>query len=99
MIPLSFSAPLWLWQADKGAWHFITVPKSESEAIRMFAPQTGRGFGSVRVSARIGGSAWKTSVFPSKQHGGFILPVKKAVRVKEGLGVGDTAAVCLEVAL
>ena len=99
MVPVDFEAELWLWQADKGAWHFLTVPPQESDALRMFSPQAKRGFGSVRVRARIGGTTWKTSVFPSKEHGGYLLPVKKAVRVAEALDVGSTAAVSLEVEL
>ena len=99
MIPIDFTAELWLWQAEKGAWHFLTVPPEESEALRLFSPEAGRGFGSVRVRATIGGSTWKTSVFPSKERGGYILPVKKAVRSAEGLNVGSRAQVTLEVEL
>ena len=99
MIPVAFENELWLWPAEKGAWHFVTVPPEESDAVRMFAPDTGRGFGSVRVRAAIGGSTWRTSVFPSKEHGGYILPVKAAVRAREGLAAGDRAAVTLDVLL
>ncbi len=42
------------------------------------------GFGSIRVTARIGETAWATSVFPDKASGGWVLPVKKAVRVGGG---------------
>ena len=96
MVPIDFSAELWLWQAEKGAWHFLSVPSGESDAVRMFAGPR-RGFGSVKVQATIGGSTWKTSVFPSKESGGFILPVKKAVRTAEGIGTGDRVNVVLEV--
>ena len=41
------------------------------------------GFGSVRVEATIGGSTWRTSIFPSDD--AYILPIKKAVREAEGL--------------
>ena len=99
MIPIEFTAPLWIWQAEKGAWHFVTLPPEEADAVRMFAPETKRGFGSVRVVVTIGGSTWKTSVFPSKERDSFLLPVKKAVRVAEGLAVGEPAAVRLEVEL
>lgn len=99
MIPITFQSKLWLWQAEKGAWHFITVPAEESDALRMFSPESKRGFGSVRVRAQIGDTVWKTSVFPSKERDGYILPVKKAVRTAEDLEVGSTAAVKLEVEL
>lgn len=50
-----------------------------------------RGFGSVKVEARIGDSEWTTSVFP--QDDGWFLPVKAAVRRAEGLEEGDMASV------
>ena len=53
-----------------------------------------RGFGSVKVNARCGGSEWSTSVFP--QDYGWFLPVKAAVRRAEGLEEGGEAEVELE---
>ena len=47
-----------------------------------------RGFGSVKVTAQVGGSRWQTSLFPQKS-GGWFLPVKKPVRLAEGLDFGD----------
>ncbi|MGB6231151.1 MAG: DUF1905 domain-containing protein [Litorimonas sp.] len=96
MIDFSFRAPLWLWKGD-GAWHFLTVPEEPSAAIRAFAPEAKRGFRSVRVRARIAKTEWRTSVFPDKASGGYLLPVKKAVRAAEGLAAGDEAHVTLEI--
>jgi len=48
-----------------------------------------RGFGSVKVTAQIGGSRWQTSLFPQKETGGWFLPIKKPVRLAEGLAFGD----------
>ena len=47
-----------------------------------------RGFGSVKVTARVGGSRWRTSLFPQKA-GGWFLPVKKPIRLAEGIAFGD----------
>jgi hypothetical protein len=47
-----------------------------------------RGFGSVKVAARIGDSCWQTSLFPQKS-GGWFLPVKKPVRLAQRLEFGD----------
>jgi len=46
-----------------------------------------RGFGSVKVTAQIGDTRWQTSLFPQKS-GGWFLPVKKPVRLAEGLDFG-----------
>ena len=52
-----------------------------------------KGFGSARVEVVIGGTRWKTSVFPHKESGGWILPVKAAVRKAEELVEGDQVTV------
>ena len=92
----TFDAELWLWKAD-AAWHFITLPESVSDEIEDVVVER-RGFGSLRVEVRIGGSQWTTSIFPSKEIGSFLLPVKKAVRSTEGLSEGDTCTVRLALA-
>lgn len=96
MLDFSFNAPLWLWKPG-ASWHFITVPEEPSAAIRSFAPEAKRGFGSVRVKVRIGETSWRTSVFPDKKSGQYLLPVKKSVRTAEGLSVDQMASVYLEI--
>ena len=46
------------------------------------------GFGSVRISATIGATTWQTSIFASKDVGGYLLPLKAAVRKAERLAEG-----------
>lgn len=96
-----FTAPLWRWSArqetaDPSAWCFVTLPADVSDEVRLEAGEP-RGFGSVRVSVTTGSSTWQTSVFPDKESGCFVLPVKKAVRVAEQLEEGDELTVTLEV--
>ncbi|MCB2051762.1 MAG: DUF1905 domain-containing protein [Novosphingobium sp.] len=100
---VTFSARLWRWTgAQNGTWHFLTVTGEEAEAIAthalMHKLETGaaRGFGSVRVNVTIGSSTWRTSVFPSKERGGWILPVKRVIRRAEDLAEGDTVQAELE---
>ena len=91
---LTFSAELWDYRGE-GSWHFVTVPPELSEEIGERAGPR-RGFGSVRVQVTIGGPTWSTSVFPSKPDA-YVLPVKRPVRVKEGIEVGAVVDVVLEV--
>ncbi len=96
---LSFDGELWLWDARRAdTWTFVTVSQEVSAAIADEAEARGlrAGFGSVRVEVRIGTSTWQTSVFPDRDSGLFVLPVKKAVRKAEGLSVGDVAHVAIE---
>jgi hypothetical protein len=89
------SAPLWLWTGENGSWHFITVPEELSGEIRAHALAGPRGFGSVKVEARIDDVSWRTSVFPMKS-GGYILPVKAEVRRKAEIAAGDEVTVALQ---
>lgn len=92
----TFTAKVWLWKAEKGAWHFITVPLDLSKKIKAFQGER-RGFGSVRVEVTIGESTWKTSIFPEKK-GTYVLPLKAAIRTKEHLAEGASAIVQIKLA-
>lgn len=89
-----FTARLWLWEGD-APWHFVTVPRDVSDDIDARAAEAGPGFGSVRVEVTIGGTTWATSVFPDKKQQSFVLPIKKEVRQREGVGAGDVVRVRL----
>jgi hypothetical protein len=91
-----FEAPVWVWDARKtDTWTFVSLPAEASAEIREFAGSVPRGFGSVKVAATIGSTTWRTSIFPSKD-GVYVLPLKKAVRSAEGLGIDDVAIVKVE---
>ena len=87
---------LWIWKGEAaGRWYFVTVPEEQSAEIKAHAFGSPRGFGSVRVKARIGNVQWQTSVFPLNS-GGYLLPVKAEIRRKAELGTGDEVTVELE---
>lgn len=92
---ITFAAQLWIWPGENGSWHFVTVPEELCGEIRALGLARRGGFGSVRVEARVGDTAWRTSVFPQKS-GGYILPVKAEVRRRAGIAAGDLVAVGLE---
>lgn len=91
-----FDAPLWL--HSSGSWVFLTVPEDESDIIRELAPDVG-GFGSVRVRVDIDGIEWRTSVFPQKNSGPYVLPVKKDIRKRARVDIGDVVPVSLTVVI
>ena len=47
----------------------------------------------MKVTAIVGDTSWQTSIFPAKEVGGWLLPVKAAVRKAEGLVAGDVVRV------
>jgi hypothetical protein len=90
-----FEATLWAWAARKELWVFATVPDDASDEIAD-QPRPPSGFGAVKVRVRLGPSTWETSTFPGGDGGAYVLPVKKAVRAKAGVGVGDAVVIGLE---
>lgn len=95
MHEFSFTSGIWLYPA-MDAWHFITVAPAVSAEIKGLVMKTPRrGFGAVKVIARIGKTSWETSIFPDKRSGCYLLPLKAAIRKKEGLFVKDNAKVTL----
>lgn len=92
---VTFTAELWLHDGE-GGWHFVTLPRAAAEEVDETAPPR-PGFGSVRVTATIGTSTWRTSLFPDRRSASYLLPVKRAVRDANGLVAGDTVTVSLVV--
>jgi hypothetical protein len=94
---VDFEAELWIWDARPGEnWTFVSLPVEASDDIRDLAGTERRGFGSVRVRARVGTTIWQTSIFPDGKRGAYVLPIKSAVRKAQSLAPGDTAAVSVE---
>jgi hypothetical protein len=87
-------AKLWRWTGGKASWFFLTLPARISREIRIVDAGPQRvGFGALRVAATIGGSTWRTSIFPSAQLKAYILPVKAAVRKAEKMTEGKSVNV------
>ncbi|MFI8230310.1 DUF1905 domain-containing protein [Streptomyces sp. NPDC085900] len=78
-------------------YYFVAVPDDECADIREVAATATYGWGVVPVEARIGEVAFATSLFP--KDGGYLLPLKNAVRVPQGVGAGDEVAVRMTVRL
>jgi len=77
-------AKVWLYPGA-GGWHFVTLPEKDSAAIKKAFGMTQRGWGSLPVIATVGNTSWKTSIFPDKKIGAYVLPLKAEVRKKENI--------------
>lgn len=92
---------IWLWSPSdatrSAGWHFLTIDGQIAAEIRFAALGRTGGFGSIKVTARIGGTRWTTSIFPQRDSGGFLLPIKAEVRRREKIETGDEVRVTLEI--
>ncbi len=93
---LQFTGELWFWRGPS-PFHFVSVPERESGALKETSGQVSYGWGMIPVTARIEDTEWTTSLFP--KDGGYVVPVKDAVRRAEALEVGDMVTVRLSVDL
>lgn len=95
MLTLTCRSKLWLYPGP-GGWHFITLPVKYAKTIKALLHGV-RGWGSLRVNATIGKTSWRTSIFPDKKSGSYLLPVKADVRRKEHIKDGDSVLLRLEI--
>ena len=96
--PVEFVAEVWQWDSRKSdSWFFVSLPPDLADDIDAEHGHRAKGFGSLRVEVRIGTTTWQTSIFPDTKRKTYVLPLKKAVRSKEGLANGQQTAVTLEV--
>ncbi len=78
-------------------YYFVPVPDAESADIREVAAMATYGWGVIPVAARIGEIAFETSLFP--KDGGYLLPLKDAVRKRADLSTGDDVTVEMTIRL
>jgi hypothetical protein len=95
-VELVFTGRVIEWRGP-APYYFLRVPDEESADIREVAAMATYGWGVIPVEARIGEVAFETSLFP--KDGGYLLPLKNAVRKPRGIGAGDEVSVEMTVRL
>jgi hypothetical protein len=91
---LEFTGAIWHWKGP-APFHFVTVPDEECLDLAEVASAVTYGWGMIPVTVRIKKTEWKTSLWP--KNGGYIVPLKDAVRRAEHLDVDDVVTVRLTV--
>ena len=71
----------------------VDAPTSQSADIGAASSVVSYGWGCIPVTAQVGKTKFTTSLFP--KDGGYIVPVKVAVRKAEKVGLGDVVTVRL----
>ena len=83
---LAFEGVVIEWRGPS-PYFFVPVPEPESADIDEVRNAVTYGWGVVPVTARVGATEFTTSLFP--KDGGYLVPVKDAVRRAERLELGD----------
>ena len=91
---LEFSAPMFEWRGP-APYHFVAVPEDEADELRDASAYVTYGWGMIPVRGRIGATDFTTSLWP--KDGGYVVPIKDAVRKPERLELGDEVTVQLTI--
>jgi hypothetical protein len=91
---IRFKGEIWFWRGPS-PFYFVTVPAKQSRDLKVLSELVTYGWGMIPVTAQVGQTRWKTSLFP--KDGRYIVPLKDSVRSAETLADGDQITVRLEV--
>lgn len=91
---LAFTGRVIEWRGP-APYYFVPVPEQECADIGEVARLATYGWGVIPVEARIGEVTFTTSLFP--KDGGYLLPLKQAVRGPLELATDDEVTVELTV--
>ena len=91
-----FKSEVWVYPGQS-AWRFASVDRKLSERIKSDFGAVSKGWGSLPVSAKIGKTNWKTSIFPDKKSGEYLLPIKASVRKAEGVFDRDVVSLSIDI--
>ncbi|MEU6357138.1 DUF1905 domain-containing protein [Streptomyces sp. NPDC047072] len=87
---LTFTGRVIEWRGP-APYYFVPVPEQECADIGEVARMATYGWGVIPVEATVGEVTFTTSLFP--KDGGYLLPLKVAVRRPADLGAGDDVSV------
>lgn len=98
---VTFTGKVWVWQARSGEkpthWFFVGIEGQPAAQLKLASLGLTAGFGSLPVRATIGMTTWRTSIFPHRETGGWLLPLKADVRKRENIEESSEIEVSLVV--
>jgi hypothetical protein len=94
MLKLSFETTIIEWRGP-APYFYAPIPAEHVDDVRRAAKVASYGWGVVPVEATIGAVIFTTSLFP--KDGGYLLPLKAAVRKRLSVTVGDRMAVAMQI--
>ena len=74
-------------EEDACAWKFLFLPQDLTKEIREMHKHQEEGWGRMKVTAKIGSSEWKTSIWFDTKNDTYLLPIKAEIRKKEKIEI------------
>ena len=94
LLEITFTAEVIEWRGP-APFYFAAIPAPYIGEVRWAAREASYGWGVVPVTARIGASAFTTSLFPRSE--GYLLPLKLAIRKQVGIATGDIVEITMAI--
>ena len=91
---LTVTGEVWHWRGP-APYHFVTLDEEAAADVKEIATRVSYGWGMIPVNGRVGRTSFTTSLWP--KDGSYVVPLKDAVRAKEGIELGDDVTVHLTV--
>jgi hypothetical protein len=92
---VEFTGIVFEWRGP-APFYFVALSVEAADAVGAVASTVSYGWGCIPVTATIGRTTWTTSLIP--RDGGYLLPLRKNVRVALGTGTGAQVSGLLELA-
>ena len=89
---LEFEGQVIEWRGP-APYYFVPLPENEAGVVEDHKAMLTYGWGAIPAAVTLGVTEFTTSLFP--RDGGYLLPLKDAVRKAAGLSTGDTVRVTL----
>lgn len=86
-----------MYPGETANWHMAYLPSELSAKLDKKHKSKRRGWSSYPVRVTVGKTSWVTSIFYDKKALTYLLPLKAAVRKKEGIYPQDKVNFTLEV--
>lgn len=91
---ITFEGDIFHWRGP-APYLFVAVPDAPSQDLKTISGLVTYGWGVIPVRARIGDTAWKTSLFP--KGGRYLVPIRVSVQKAQNLNAGDRVTIELEI--
>lgn len=95
LLDIVFEAAVIEWRGP-APFYFVAIPPEHLGEVSYAAREASYGWGCVPVAASVVGASFDTSLIP--KDGGYLLPLRAAVRAQAGVALGDSICVRMRVA-
>ena len=87
------TGPIFEWRGP-ASFFFVAAGEEDSADLTELATGHSYGWGCIPVNAQLGAVSFTTSLMP--KDGSYLVPLKKHVRERAGVGLGDLVTIRME---